>query len=274
MEGPAGRKKRRIAAMSRKKRVWRRVGLLGTWALAFLAVLMVVVGFGVLSGLQRPEARGHPQKQVATIEFSDGSTLARIGTVDRTIVPLSPGLGPGEVGRAGRRGPQLLLRAGRLDQGHDAGRPVDLTGGSTQGGSGITQQYVKNAYLSSQQTLSRKLKELAIAVKLAREYSKDQILEYYLNTVYFGRGAYGIQAAAQVYFDTTAAKLDTAQAALLAGLLQSPTYYDPAINLPAREGPLELRPGRHGRDQAPRRGTRATAQFPATGRPKAATGSA
>ena len=77
---------------------------------------------------------------------------------------------------------------------------TDLTGGDTQGGSGITQQYVKNAYLTSEQTLSRKLKELAIAVKLDREYSKDQILEYYLNTIYFGRGAYGIQAAAQAYF--------------------------------------------------------------------------
>ena len=73
----------------------------------------------------------------------------------------------------------------------------DLTGGDTQGGSGITQQYAKNAYLSNSRTLSRKLKELAIAVKLSRDYSKDQILEFYLNTVYFGRGTYGIEAASQ-----------------------------------------------------------------------------
>ena len=89
----------------------------------------------------------------------------------------------------------------------------DLTGGDTQGGSGITQQYVKNAYLNNARTLTRKLKELMIAVKLSRKYSKDQILEFYLNTVYFGRGAYGIQAAAQAFFDVDVSKLTVAQGA-------------------------------------------------------------
>jgi membrane peptidoglycan carboxypeptidase len=111
----------------------------------------------------------------------------------------------------------------------------DLTGGDTQGGSGITQQYVRNAYPSvgTQRTLVRKIKELMIAVKLAREYSKDQILEFYLNTVYFGRGAYGIQAAAHAYFNEDVSKLTIAQGALLAGVLRAPSYYDPANNLTA-----------------------------------------
>jgi membrane peptidoglycan carboxypeptidase len=106
----------------------------------------------------------------------------------------------------------------------------DVSGGDTQGGSGITQQYVKNAYLSNSQTLSRKLKELMIAVKLSREYTKDKILEFYLNTVYFGRNTYGIQAAARAYFGENVEQLTTAQGALLAGLLRSPSYYDPADN--------------------------------------------
>jgi membrane peptidoglycan carboxypeptidase len=98
-----------------------------------------------------------------------------------------------------------------------------------QGGSTITQQYVKNAYLNSDQTLSRKLKEAAIALKLSREYSKDSILEYYLNTIYFGRGAYGIEAASQAYFGISVDRLTVAQGALLAAVIKSPEYYDPRI---------------------------------------------
>jgi membrane peptidoglycan carboxypeptidase len=108
---------------------------------------------------------------------------------------------------------------------------TDVTGGDTQGGSGITQQYVKNAYLNNATSLTRKLKELMIAVKLTRDYSKDQILEFYLNTVYFGRGAYGIQAAAHAFFNEDVGKLTVAQGALLAGLLRAPSYYDPANDL-------------------------------------------
>src|SRR3712207_1168002 len=106
----------------------------------------------------------------------------------------------------------------------------NLTGGSTQGGSTITQQYVKNAFLSSDQTFSRKFKELFLAIKLDNEYSKDEILENYLNTIYFGRGAYGIEAAAETYFDVKAAELTAEQSAVLAVLVRSPSYYDPESN--------------------------------------------
>ena len=80
---------------------------------------------------------------------------------------------------------------------------ADVTGGEVaQGGSTITQQFVKNAYLSSDRTLSRKIREIVIAVKLDRKYTKDQIFELYLNTIYLGRGAYGISSAARAYFGT------------------------------------------------------------------------
>jgi penicillin-binding protein 1A len=96
-----------------------------------------------------------------------------------------------------------------------------------QGGSTITQQYVKNVYTGDERTISRKLKEAILAQRLARMYTKDQILSKYLNSVYFGRGAYGAEAAALTYFGIHASKLSVAQAALLAGLIRAPARYDP-----------------------------------------------
>jgi penicillin-binding protein 1A len=97
----------------------------------------------------------------------------------------------------------------------------------TEGGSTITQQLVKNEFLTSERTLWRKAREAVLSVKLERSEDKDQILERYLNTVYFGRGAYGIEAAARAYFDTSAKALTLEQASLLIGLLRSPETADP-----------------------------------------------
>ncbi|HYJ70916.1 MAG TPA: PBP1A family penicillin-binding protein, partial [Actinomycetota bacterium] len=97
----------------------------------------------------------------------------------------------------------------------------------SEGGSTITQQYVKNAFpgVGRDRTLFRKLKEAVIAVKLERKFSKDQILEFYMNTVYFGRGAYGIDAAARTYFKQKAEDLKAGQSAMLAGVIRSPEFY-------------------------------------------------
>ncbi|MEV6290381.1 transglycosylase domain-containing protein [Streptomyces sp. NPDC051896] len=103
-------------------------------------------------------------------------------------------------------------------------------GGQTQGGSTITQQYVKNTYLSQQQTLTRKFKEMFISIKVGTKLDKKQILQGYLNTSYFGRGAYGIQSAAQTYYGKNAVDLSASQCAVLAALLKGPTYFDPAGN--------------------------------------------
>ena len=99
-----------------------------------------------------------------------------------------------------------------------------------QGGSTITQQFVKNSCVTSSRTISRKLKEAALAWQLEQRWSKERILTAYLNTIYFGNGAYGVQRAAQTYFGTTAKKLTLAQAALLAGMPADPTAYDPVAN--------------------------------------------
>ncbi|HTO01954.1 MAG TPA: transglycosylase domain-containing protein, partial [Microthrixaceae bacterium] len=101
------------------------------------------------------------------------------------------------------------------------------SGEVTQGGSTITQQYVKNALLTSEQTLSRKLEEASLAMALERSYSKELILELYLNTIYLGSGAYGVDAASESYFGVPVKSVDLAQAALLAGIIQSPSRLDP-----------------------------------------------
>ncbi|MFF9394836.1 transglycosylase domain-containing protein [Streptomyces griseoluteus] len=103
-------------------------------------------------------------------------------------------------------------------------------GGQTQGGSTITQQFVKNTYLSQDQTLTRKFTEMFISLKVGTKLTKDQIMQGYLNTSYYGRGAYGIQAAAQTYYGKDAKDLSASQCAVLAALLKGPTYYDPAGN--------------------------------------------
>ena len=223
-------KKARIAAMTPGRRWARRGMVAGTWLLGFVAVLMVAVIIMYYAFTDVPRPEDIHLRQVATIEYADGSTLAMKGPVDRTLIHISdvPKHVIWAVLAAEDR--SFYTDPGVSIRGTVRAAISDIFGGSTQGGSGITQQYVKNAYLSDSQTLTRKLKELMIAVKLTRDYSKDQILEFYLNTVYFGRNTYGIGAAAKAFFGETVEQLTTSQGALLAGMLRAPSYYDPAAH--------------------------------------------
>lgn len=99
-----------------------------------------------------------------------------------------------------------------------------------QGGSTITQQLVKNTMLTNEKSFTRKFHEIVLAVELEQRYSKDQILQMYLNTIYYGQGSYGVESASANYFRKPVQELTTAEAALLAGLPQSPSRYDPNIN--------------------------------------------
>ena len=108
-----------------------------------------------------------------------------------------------------------------------------VRGEVAEGGSTITQQLAKNAFLSQDRTMKRKLQEFFIALRLEREYTKEEILEMYLNQIYFGRGAYGVQAAAQTYFGKDVDQLDLSECAMLAGIPRSPNYYSPLNNLNA-----------------------------------------
>ncbi|MEJ7832877.1 MAG: transglycosylase domain-containing protein [Nocardioides sp.] len=104
----------------------------------------------------------------------------------------------------------------------------NVRGNSTQGASTITQQYVKILYLTQERSLTRKVKEAILSLKVQRTFSKSEVLEGYLNTIYFGRGAYGVEAAAKAFFDKPATELDLRESAVLASVLNNPTKYDPA----------------------------------------------
>lgn len=105
--------------------------------------------------------------------------------------------------------------------------------GVAEGGSTITQQLAKNAYLTQERTLKRKVQEMFLALQLERQYTKQEILELYLNQIYFGQGAYGVQSAAQTYFGKNVEDLDLNECAMLAGIPKSPNYYSPLNNMAA-----------------------------------------
>lgn len=107
------------------------------------------------------------------------------------------------------------------------------TGNYNQGGSTISQQLIKNSHLTTDKTLSRKVQELFLSIQLENRFSKDEILEMYLNFIYFGNGAYGIEAASRAYFGKTASKLTLEEGALLAGIIKAPSYYAPHLNMKA-----------------------------------------
>ena len=106
-------------------------------------------------------------------------------------------------------------------------------GGVSEGGSTITQQLAKNAYLTPERTMKRKIQEMFLALQLEREYTKQEILEFYLNQIYFGQGAYGVEAAAKTYFGKDVSALTLNECAMLAGIPKSPNYYSPFNNLEA-----------------------------------------
>ncbi len=110
-----------------------------------------------------------------------------------------------------------------------------LRRGVSQGGSTITQQLAKNLFLTQERTMKRKLQEAMLAIWLERKFSKDEILALYLNRVYFGAGAYGVEQAAQKYFGKSARKVTVAEAALLAGLIKSPSRLAPTRNFDAAQ---------------------------------------
>lgn len=167
-------------------------------------------------------------EQGASIFYNDGSPMMKIGS-SRTIVQLSQVSKPMQGAVLAAEDRKFYHEAAISPTGIARAVVNDLSGGETQGGSTITQQYVKNAYLNQNQTFSRKFKEIFIAVKIGKQQDKNTILQNYLNTIFFGRGASGVEAAAQAYFGEKASELTVPQAAVLAATIKQPGYYDPAI---------------------------------------------
>jgi peptidoglycan glycosyltransferase len=213
------RERRRLAI---KVVLWSLLGVLASPLLAFAAGYLL---FAV------PNPDDAVNNQVALVSYADGSQLTR-------LVPEA-----GNRTKVGIDAVPVHVREAVLaaeDRTFYSNPGFDLTGivraawnqlrGGTGGGSTITQQFVKNALVGDEQTLWRKYKELVLSVKISQERTKDEILGDYLNAIYFGRGAYGIQSASQAYFGKDVAQLTSEEGALLAGLIQSPSRWDPAIS--------------------------------------------
>ena len=204
-----------------------------TLFVALTGALSLVLAFFVAVAIVRvPSPSDVASAQATIVYWSDGHTeLGRIGAANRIDVPLSsiPLSVRQAVLAAEDRG--FYQHGGFSITGLGRALINDLSGGAVQGGSTITQQYIKNAFLTQQRTVGRKLKELVLAVKLETTISKDQILGDYLNTIYFGRGAYGIETAAQAYFGIHASQLSTSQGAALAAIIRSPGGYAPDKHL-------------------------------------------
>ncbi|MFD4918237.1 transglycosylase domain-containing protein [Streptomyces virginiae] len=271
-DGRPGKKVRR------KRTGWRR--FLPTWRMVLGGILLValLIGGALVAGyllVDIPPANAAATAQSNVYLYSDGSQIARDGEVNRVNVPLS---------QIPRSVQEAVLAA--EDRDFYSERAVDpkamiraawntATGKGTQSGSTITQQYVKNYYLGQEQTIKRKAKEFFIAIKLGREKSKNYILEGYLNTSYFGRNAYGIQAAAQAYYGKDVNKLTTAEGAYLATLLNSPSAFDVVSHPQSR--PRALARWNYVLDGMVKKqwltpAERATTQFPEPGKVRAAAG--
>lgn len=173
-----------------------------------------------------PEPHDLAVAQTTIVYYDDGKTeIGRIGEANRLSVPLDKVAEEMRFAILAAEDRTYYSHGGFDAKGLTRAVWNNLSGGTTQGASTITQQYAKNAYLSTEQSLQRKFKELVLSVKLETQASKDEILVNYLNTIYYGRGAYGIQAASQAYFGKPASKLDLAESAYLASVIRAPSFY-------------------------------------------------
>lgn len=206
---------------------WRQ--LIGAWltSIGLIATFLVVA----YAATDIPKNLNSYATQQDNVYFwSDGTPMARTGWVRRQNMPLKDI--PEDVRWAvlAAENENFYSDPGISFKGITRALWRTVGEGDTQGGSTITQQYVKNVYLNQNQTVSRKFTEAMIALKLDNKMSKDDILEGYLNTSWFGRGTYGIQRAAQAYYGKDVSKLNASEAAMLAALLKGAGLYDPTLS--------------------------------------------
>ncbi len=226
--GPRGNRPQRIKKASffwRYRRVWFLLGIVAVTALAGAAWVLTQVPLPPEAALPQTtiiyDAAGN---QLATLHGQENRFPVKLEQVPDVVQKAVIAAEDRKFFQHGGIDPLGIVRATWADVRHK---------GATQGGSTITQQYVKQVYVGSDPTLWRKLREAVIAIKLERKLDKRQILERYLNTVYFGRGAYGIQAASRTWFDKDVDQLGLKEAAYLVGLIRSPSggdlVADPAL---------------------------------------------
>jgi 1A family penicillin-binding protein len=234
-----------VAKLARKpaRRSWVQVFLRATRASRALVVVCVVgmIGFSsamawAVRGLSIDDPAAQPKRFGVLLEAANGEPLGRVGSLriaDVSLRDFSTSLINAVLSIEDRRfyehigvDPLGILRAARANM---------AAGGIVEGGSTITQQLVKLKYLNNDRTYNRKLREALVATWLEARLSKNEILTRYLNNIYMGAGAYGVPAAARLYFDKRAADLTIAEAAMLAGLIQAPSQLNPLHHLKAAQ---------------------------------------
>jgi len=196
-------------------------------ASAFIAIAIAVKVVAI------PKASEIATAQTTILYYDDGVTeLARLGDANRVSVDFSEIPIVAQQAMLAAEDREFYNHGGFSIRGITRAVVTNVMGASgAGGGSTITQQYAKNAYLSQERTLTRKAKELILSIKLETLISKDQILADYMNTIYFGRNAYGIESAADQYFGKRALDLDLAESAFLAAIVQAPSALSPEENL-------------------------------------------
>ncbi|MBU4215398.1 MAG: transglycosylase domain-containing protein [Actinobacteria bacterium] len=211
-----------------------RIMLASTLGLIFLVLGLVVAAY---QGIAVPDPTAAVTDQTTKVYFASedgtsdrGSLMGTYPGINREIVDYASL--PDYVGKAvvASEDRTFFTNSGIDLKGIARAFVNNVSGGAQQGGSTLTQQYVENYYLGATHDYVGKAKEALLAIKIAQTESKDQILGRYLNTIYFGRGAYGIQAAARAYFGVDAKDLTVSQAAMLAGIIPSPGNWDPAVS--------------------------------------------
>ena len=211
-----------------RRRLFRTTVFLGGFGFIAGSTLFAFAWFSV----SIPDPNAYVNSQATIIQYSNGDEIGRIGTQNRQILPIAQI--PINMRNAVLAAEDRKFYSNQAFSVTGIARALinNLKSGSLngEGGSTITQQYAKTAFLTSSRTIERKIKELVIAMKLENALSKDQIFENYLNTIYFGRGSYGVQTASQQYFNRNVDQLTLSQTAVIASILRSPGYYDPSLS--------------------------------------------
>jgi membrane peptidoglycan carboxypeptidase len=225
------------------KSVGARVRTALKWVLVVGLVCLLIlagIGFFAYKNTTIPDANKAFEAQSSFVYYNGGKAkIGRFADQNRESIPLADIPHSMQDAAIAAEDRTFYTNSGIDPKGIVRAAFSNAKGNATQGASTITQQYVKILYLSQERTLSRKVKEAFLSLKVQQEQSKSAILEGYLNTIYFGRGAYGVQAASNAYFDKPAKKLTVPESAMLAAVLNSPNYLSPDRGAEGRQALVE-----------------------------------
>lgn len=228
---PASKNVKKTSGGKKKKSTGARIGI-GILITILTMVILGSVGFMLAyASVTVPKPGEFAMAQKTTVFYSDGETeLGTFAEIDRTIIDTSTI--PDYVGKAviASEDRTFYTNSGIDLKGVARAFINNVRGGSLQGASTLSQQYVERYYLDTTTSIPGKIKEALLALKINRQQSKEEILENYLNTIYFGRGAYGVEEASLKYFGHPATDLTLSESAMLSGIIPAPSAWDPAVD--------------------------------------------